>query len=138
ILSACHTPSPRHEPMPRADRAKQFMPYAALKGYDEEIGEKQEIFVPEKQLSEEQLARLDAQIFRLQSLLALKEKPRVEIEYFVPAPAWRCAEMRVGQYQTCVGYAEKLCLTERTLRLDGQVFCLDEVTRLRILREQEV
>ncbi len=46
-------------------RAKQFMPFAALKGYEEALRAKEKITVPKKELSEEECEDLD---FRLKSL----------------------------------------------------------------------
>lgn len=39
--------------MSREERAKQFMPFAALKGYAEALQKKEKIVVPKKELSEE-------------------------------------------------------------------------------------
>lgn len=46
-------------PMPKEDRAKQFMPFAALKGLDEALAAREKIVVPKKELSEEMLQELD-------------------------------------------------------------------------------
>lgn len=48
--------------MPREERAKQFMPFAALKGLDEALAAKEKIVVPKKELSEEMLSELDRKI----------------------------------------------------------------------------
>lgn len=45
--------------MSRQERAKQFMPFAALKGYEEALHRKEKIVVPKKELSEEQKQLLD-------------------------------------------------------------------------------
>ena len=50
----------------KADRASQFMPFAALKGYEEALRQKEKIIVEKSTLSEEALAYLDYQIKRLQ------------------------------------------------------------------------
>ena len=39
--------------MSREDRAKQFMPFAALKGYSDALRKKEKIVVPKAELSEE-------------------------------------------------------------------------------------
>lgn len=41
------------------DRAKQFMPFAALKGYEEALRKKEKITVPRAELSEERGEELD-------------------------------------------------------------------------------
>ena len=48
--------------MDQADRAKQFMPFAALKGYEEALAQKEKIVVPKIELSEEMKAELDLQM----------------------------------------------------------------------------
>lgn len=45
--------------MDRAERAKQFMPFAALKGYEDALREKEKIVVPKIELSEEMKEELD-------------------------------------------------------------------------------
>lgn len=48
--------------MDRAERAKQFMPFAALKGYEEALREREKIVVPKIELSEERKDELDFQM----------------------------------------------------------------------------
>lgn len=62
--------------MDRASRAKQFMPFDALKGFREALEEKERIIVPKRDLSEEQKAELD---FKLQQI---KKMDIVTVEYF--------------------------------------------------------
>ena len=51
--------------MPRADRASQFMPFAALKGFEEALRAKEQIIVPKVELSDDALEYLDYQINQL-------------------------------------------------------------------------
>ncbi len=62
--------------MSRADRAKQFMPFAALKGYEEELRKKEKIIVPRIELSEERKDELDRQF------LKIRKKDIVTAVYF--------------------------------------------------------
>ena len=48
--------------MSREDRAKQFMPFAALKGYPEALRLKEKITVPKRELSEEYGEELDRKL----------------------------------------------------------------------------
>ncbi len=41
------------------NRAKQFVPFAALKGYEEALREREKIIVPKRELSEEKREELD-------------------------------------------------------------------------------
>ena len=52
--------------MPVSERAKQFMPFAALKGFSEALLEKEKVIVPEKELSEDMYAELDRNYHRLE------------------------------------------------------------------------
>lgn len=53
--------SNRKHRMTPADRAKQFMPFAALKGYEEALRRKEKIIVEKAELSEEMKDELDRQ-----------------------------------------------------------------------------
>ena len=52
--------------MNREDRAKQFMPFAALKGYEEALHRKEKIVVPKRELSEEYAQELDWKLHQIQ------------------------------------------------------------------------
>ncbi|MBR5248899.1 MAG: YolD-like family protein [Lachnospiraceae bacterium] len=52
--------------MSPADRAKQFMPFAALKGYEEALRAKEKVVVPKMELSEEMLEDLDRKLHQIQ------------------------------------------------------------------------
>lgn len=45
--------------MDREERAKQFMPFAALKGYEDALRKKEKIIVPKIEISEERKEELD-------------------------------------------------------------------------------
>ncbi len=62
--------------MSPADRAKQFLPFDALKGFREALAEKERMIVPKKELSEEKLAELNRKL----SGLTLRQV--VTVEYF--------------------------------------------------------
>ena len=51
--------------MTPADRAKQFLPFDALKGFREALQEKERIIVPKKELSEEEREELDLSFRRV-------------------------------------------------------------------------
>lgn len=51
--------------MSPADRAKQFMPFAALKGYEEALHRKEKIVVEKIELSEEMKDELDRQFSQI-------------------------------------------------------------------------
>lgn len=56
---------PRHK-MTAADRAKQFMPFSALRGLEQALAAKERIVVPKKELPEEAAQELDRKMHLLQ------------------------------------------------------------------------
>lgn len=52
--------------MSREERAKQFMPFAALKGYPEALHRKEKVIVPKRELSEEYAKELDGKLRQVQ------------------------------------------------------------------------
>lgn len=62
--------------MSREERAKQFMPFAALKGYPDALRKKEKITVPKMELSEEYGELLD------RKLRQLKRNDIVTVIYF--------------------------------------------------------
>lgn len=52
--------------MSREERAKQFMPFAALKGYPDALRKKEKIVVPKRELSEEYKEELDRKLKQVQ------------------------------------------------------------------------
>ena len=45
--------------MPASQRAKQFAPFAALKGFEDAIERKEKVFLPRPEFSEEMSQKLD-------------------------------------------------------------------------------
>jgi len=68
--------------MPRKNRAAQFMPFAALTGYEEAICETARLTDRKIELDEDTLMRLDAKFRLLQK--HIRERPEVEILLFHP------------------------------------------------------
>ena len=58
------------------NRAKQFVPFAALKGYEEALRERERIIVPKIELSEERKEELDAAFKQIQ------KKDIIKVVYF--------------------------------------------------------
>ena len=57
-------------------RAKQFMPFAALKGFEEALREREKIIVEKVELSEEKLEELD------RTLMQINHNDMVRVVYF--------------------------------------------------------
>ncbi len=110
-------PSAKHPRMSLGSRAKIFSPFAALRGFDDELAEEgaQTLRVPKAELSDEEKAALSAKLATLRRGMA------VTVRYFVPdllCPA----SPPVGRYQTATGAVQALDPIAKTLRLalEGQ------------------
>ena len=110
-------PSAKHPRMSVANRAKIFSPFAALRGFDDEISEEgaQTLRVPKAELSEEEKSALSAR------LAGLRRGMTVTVRYFVPDLCCP-ADPPVGRYQTTTGAIQALDPIAKTLRLalEGQ------------------
>lgn len=67
--------------MDRQDRAKQFMPFAALKGYEEALRQKEKILVDKIELSEERKEELDYKLRQIQKNMIITVVYYEEKEY---------------------------------------------------------
>ena len=82
IIRLPHPDSPKHPRMSLYDRAAQFSPFAALTGHSAAIAETGRLTDQRAELDEYEMARVDAELQRLQELLP--GRPTVSITYFVP------------------------------------------------------
>lgn len=72
----------KHPKMRVEDRAKIFMPFAALKGYEEAIAAKERIVVPRIELSEEAKEHMDMQLGLIEQQLSIGKHPIITVVYF--------------------------------------------------------
>lgn len=79
IISLPHHQSTARPHMPRADRAAQFAPFAALTGYDETVQEAARLTQKRIELTDDEKALLDVMIRR-----AFQDRLPVCITYFRP------------------------------------------------------
>jgi len=86
--------------MTREERAKQFMPFAALKGYPEALAKKEKIIVSKVEVSEEYAEELD------RKLRQIKKNDMVEIVYF-------CNH----EYLRKTGMVSRIDVTARVLKI---------------------
>ena len=69
IIRLPHPDSPKHPRMSLYDRAAQFSPFAALTGHSAAIAETGRLTDQRMELDEYEMARVDAELQRLQELL---------------------------------------------------------------------
>lgn len=117
--------SPRRRPMPLADRAAQFSPFAALTGYDETIRETGRRTDTASELAEDEKELLDRDLQELER--RLPERPQTAVTYFIPDP-----RKSGGAYAEAAGRLLGIDRHRRRLILeDGSVIPLDKICRIR-------
>ncbi|MBQ6381944.1 MAG: hypothetical protein IJJ41_10175 [Clostridia bacterium] len=82
IIHLPHHQSATGPHMSLHDRAAQFAPFAALRGYDDEICETARLTDKQHELNDEQIAAINRQLNLLTE--HIKSAPKAKITYFVP------------------------------------------------------
>lgn len=96
--------------MTREDRAKQFMPFAALKGYPEALAKKEKIVVPKAEVSEEYAQMLD------QKLRRVSRNDIITVVYFSD-----------GEYLKKIGMVSRIDETARVLKVVNTKILFDDI-----------
>ncbi len=121
-------PKSNRIPMNRADRAKIFMPFAALKGYDDEILQQQKQTYEKIQLSEEEKEILDKKIKSLEEYTSKKKEVKVTIKYFQKDYVRSIEEGKeVGEYMELFGSVKKIDAIFGKIKIDENVIELKNV-----------
>lgn len=111
IINLPHHQSATRPRMTNYERAAQFSPFAALKGYEEEIEEAQRTTEEKRELTEEQRTELNEQLVLLKS--KVKESPLVKIVYYEPDSG-----KQGGGYFTIVGNLKQINEYNQKIVLD--------------------
>ena len=115
--------------MQLSQRAKIFSPFAALKGFEEAIDEKVQVYVEKREPNDEEQAALEAALLRLHELtknlrMAKENQVTATVTWFVPcADENHEAYGRGGSYETYTGtvwkvdpiLAKSLLIGDRTI-----------------------
>jgi sRNA-binding regulator protein Hfq len=96
--------------MSREERAKQFMPFAALKGYPEALRRKEKIVVPKAEVSDEYAEVLD------RKLRQVKKNDIVTVVYFCN-----------GEYLKKTGMVARLDETARIMKIVNTKILFDDI-----------
>lgn len=113
-----------HTPMSMESRAAQFAPFAALVGYDEEIGEAARLTDGREELSEDAIDALNQAFQKL--LEHEEERPLVTVTYFQPD-----AKKDGGRYMTYIGNFRFYDAEKRVMKfVDGMVIGVELVCRI--------
>ena len=112
-------PKSNRPSMSRADRAKIFIPFAALKGYDEAIEEKQRLRIEKTELSQEKKEELDIKMQFLEHELSKGQRTVIKINYFQKdLKASEEEEREVGEYMSIEGELKKIDMINGVLLLE--------------------
>lgn len=95
------------------NRAKQFVPFAALKGYEEALRAKEKIIVDKIELSEEKKAELD---YKLQQI---KKNDIITVVYFLK-----------DEYIKLEGMVSRLDIDARILKIVNTSIPFDDIYEL--------
>ena len=115
-----------HTPMSLESRAAQFAPFAALVGYDEEIGEAARLTDGREELSEDAVDALNQAFQKL--LEHEEERPLVTVTYFQPD-----AKKDGGRYMTYTGNFRFYDAEKRVMKfVGGMVIGMGQVCRIEI------
>ena len=118
--------SKKHPPMPMAKRAAQFLPFAALTGFEGEIAEAARLTEAARSLGEDALVALDEQLSLLRQRMG--EQPAVSVVRFVPDE-----RKAGGRYETVTGRLRRLDEANRVLILtDGSRIDLDTIAEMTV------
>jgi len=101
--------------MSQEQRAKQFMPFAALKGYSEALRKKERIAVQKAELSEDYLEELNCRF------LQIKRKDIIEVVYF-----------HQNEYLKITGMVSGIDKVSRVLKVVNTEINFDDIYDLRI------
>lgn len=125
IIDLPHHVSTVHPQMPRADRAAQFSPFAALQGYEEAIVETGRTVDRKAELSEDAKEALDE---RLPLREQIARHPEITVSYFQPDE-----KKDGGMYVTITGKAMAIDTDNRRIVLeDGAEIPVDEIREMEI------
>ena len=124
IVDLPHPVSQTHPPMSIENRAAQFLPFAALTGYDAAIQETARLTDRRIELDEEEKLMLSGKLQLIQD--AIKSRPQVKITYFMPD-----TRKEGGAYVVAAGCVKKVDAVERQIVMaDGRTIPIDEVCAL--------
>ena len=132
----------RHPHMDCGKRAKIFAPFAALKGFEEEVQSKEVKYERKHELDPEELRDLNAKLNRIHSLtgngrLAKKNRVLAEVEYFVLCEdEHNEAYHRLGQYVRICDLAWSADRNTQRLRIGEAEIPFAMIRRIH-LKEQE-
>ena len=127
IINLPHHVSKNRPHMSNYDRAAQFSPFAALKGYDDEIDEAARLTDEKWDIDGERVTDINEKLLLLKDIV--KQHPLVKIVYFV-----KDEKKAGGSYQTVEAQLKKLSEYDRKLFLDnGLALNFDDIYSIELV-----
>ena len=127
IINLPHHVSKNRPHMSNYDRAAQFSPFAALKGYDDEIDEAARLTDEKWDIDGERVTAINEKLLLLKE--TVKQHPLVKIVYFKPDD-----KKSGGAYLTVEARLKKLLEYERKLVLDNNLtVSFDDIYNIELL-----
>ena len=121
ILHLARPQSKKHRPMPKEDRAAQFLPFAALTGYDDAVSETARLTEARVELDPQEAERIGERLAELAK--RQKEQPELSLLYYVPD-----ARKAGGAYVTVSGRLRKITDFPRCIYLtDGSRIPIEDI-----------
>ena len=102
--------NPNRPKMSRENRAKQFAPFAALKGFEDGIRWQEKVYVDKKELSEERLEELDNK-FKM-----IRKNDIITVVYY-----------NKGEYLRVTGMVARIDVTARIIQIINTKIKLDDI-----------
>lgn len=119
-------PKSNHKSMDRLQRASQFAPFAALKGYEESIIETGRIVDKKLELAEEQMNDISYKLKYLTDYI--NDGIEIEVIYFVGDK-----KKNGGTYQRKIGILRRIDDIERRIQfLDKQYIFIDDIYQIKV------
>lgn len=106
--------------MSRQERAKQFMPFSALKGYELALREKERVVVPKMELSEDYREELDYKLHQI------KKNDMVSVVYF-------CKD----EYLKVTGMVSRIDESARVLKIVNTRIDFGDIYDIEICRKEK-
>lgn len=129
IIHLTHPEPKNHPRMPMSGRAAQFMPFAALTGYEDAIQETGRLTEHRRELEEESKRKLDDVLWLLMD--EIETRPKVRLTIF------EADELKAGgSYQNITGCLRKIDVNNRTFIFeDSRIAAIEDIVDIEIIND---
>ncbi len=139
IIDLPHHRSEKHPRMSHYNRAAQFMPFAALSGYEDMVREAERVTDNEHDISEDQQDILKRKLDIISDIIDSGGHPEISVAYFVPDN-----RKTGGSYEEHTGTVKKIDNIHHNIIFcsdngisDGRMISLGKIADISFIREGE-